>query len=155
MKILFGAPAASAGRRPVRACAPLDRHEAWGQVARRFGGYQRSSWAKRRPAQPDGSVAARLRLSRLWRARCSRQLDEFDLLLAMDRDHFTTRDKAPEGTWHKGTHVPELLPPGRPDDAPDPTTEGKGFDVVPDLLEDAVQGRPRRSARESGRKEVV
>jgi protein-tyrosine phosphatase len=82
-------------------------------------------------------------LSRL-RARKVEAKDfaEFDLLLAMDRDHLQyLRDKAPEGTRHKVRMFMSYARMSRRDDVPDPYYGGAtGFDAVLDMCEDAVQG---------------
>ena len=67
---------------------------------------------------------------------------DFDLLLAMDREHFHyLRDRAPEGTRHKVRMFLNFASQATRDDVPDPYYGGvKGFDVVLDLCEDAVQG---------------
>ncbi|HOB47390.1 MAG TPA: low molecular weight protein-tyrosine-phosphatase [Zoogloea sp.] len=82
-------------------------------------------------------------LSRL-RARKVQAKDfaDFDLLLAMDRDHFHyLRDRAPEGTKHKVRMFMSYARNIRRDDVPDPYYGGNmGFDAVLDMCEDAVQG---------------
>ena len=67
---------------------------------------------------------------------------DFDLLLAMDREHFHyLRDRAPEGTRHKVRMFLSFASRATRDDVPDPYYGGvKGFDVVLDLCEDAVEG---------------
>ncbi|WP_079435612.1 low molecular weight protein-tyrosine-phosphatase [Zoogloea sp. LCSB751] len=82
-------------------------------------------------------------LSRL-RARKVEAKDfaEFDLLLAMDREHFQyLRDKAPEGARHKVRMFMSYARTSRRDDVPDPYYGGAtGFDAVLDMCEDAMQG---------------
>ena len=82
-------------------------------------------------------------LSRL-RARKVEPKDfaEFDLLLAMDREHFEyLQDRAPEGCKHKVRMFMSYAQTSRRDDVPDPYYGGaNGFDAVLDLCEDAVQG---------------
>ncbi len=82
-------------------------------------------------------------LSRL-RARKVQAKDfaDFDLLLAMDRDHFHyLRERAPEGCKHKVRMLMSFAAGARRDDVPDPYYGGiTGFDAVLDLCEDAVQG---------------
>ena len=67
---------------------------------------------------------------------------DFDLLLAMDRDHFEyLRDRAPEGSKHKVRMFLSFARGCRRDEVPDPYYGGiSGFDAVIDLCEDAVQG---------------
>lgn len=95
---------------------------------------------------PRSQTAAQRRgydLSRLRARKVEpRDFAEFDLLLAMDRDHFHyLRDKAPEGTRHKVRMFLSFAPRGSRDDVPDPYYGGaKGFDAVLDLCEEAVQG---------------
>lgn len=82
-------------------------------------------------------------LSRL-RARKVQPKDfaEFDLLLAMDREHFHyLRDMAPEGCKHKVRMFLSYARNTRRDEVPDPYYGGpNGFDAVIDMCEDAVQG---------------
>ncbi len=82
-------------------------------------------------------------LSRL-RARKVQAKDfaDFDLLLAMDRDHFHyLRERAPDGCKHKVRMLMSFAAGARRDDVPDPYYGGiTGFDAVLDLCEDAVQG---------------
>ena len=82
-------------------------------------------------------------LSRL-RARkvLPKDFAEFDLLLAMDRDHFNyLRDRAPDGCKHKVRMFMSFAQSVRRDDVPDPYYGGlTGFNAVLDLCEDAVQG---------------
>jgi len=82
-------------------------------------------------------------LSRL-RARKVQPRDfaDFDLLLAMDHDHFDyLRDRAPEGCKHKVRMFLSYAPGCRLVEVPDPYYGGvSGFDAVLDLCEDAVQG---------------
>lgn len=67
---------------------------------------------------------------------------EFDLLLAMDREHFHyLQDRAPEGCRHKVRMFMSYARRFKRDDVPDPYYGGAtGFDAVLDMCEDAVQG---------------
>ena len=84
------------------------------------------------------SLALRYRQIFTW----LKDFADFDLLLAMDRDHFHyLRDRAPEGCRHKVRMFLSFAARATRDDVPDPYYGGgKGFDVVLDLCEDAVQG---------------
>ena len=115
-----------------------------GQVAVDSAGIQ--GYHAREAPDPRSQTAALRRgygLSRL-RARKVQPKDfvEFDLLLAMDRDHFEyLRDRAPEGTSHKVRMFMSYARDVRRDEVPDPYYGGNaGFDVVLDLCEEAVQG---------------
>lgn len=71
-----------------------------------------------------------------------KDFSDFDLILAMDREHFHyLHDKAPEGSRHKVRMFMSYARVSRRDDVPDPYYGGAtGFDAVLDMCEDAVQG---------------
>ncbi len=95
---------------------------------------------------PRAQTAAMRRGYDLSRLRARKVLlkdfAEFDLILAMDRDHFHyLRDMAPEGCKHKVRMFMSFAQTHRRDDVPDPYYGGiTGFDAVLDMCEDAVQG---------------
>jgi protein-tyrosine phosphatase len=95
---------------------------------------------------PRSQTAALRRGYDLSRLRARKVLPkdfaEFDLLLAMDREHFEyLNDRAPEGCRHKVRMFMSYARTSRRDDVPDPYYGGAtGFDAVLDLCEDAVQG---------------
>jgi protein-tyrosine phosphatase len=91
---------------------------------------------------PDARATATARARGITLEGAARQVtaddfDEFDLLVAMDRDNLADlRAIAPPGTEHK---LRMLLADGR--DVPDPYYGGpRGFETVLDLVETACEG---------------
>ena len=83
--------------------------------------------------------------------------DDFDLLLAMDRDHYHhLHDLAPNGAKHKVKMFMSYARNLRRDEVPDPYYGGyAGFDAVLDMCEDAVAGLIEDIRPELGRRRAA
>jgi len=91
-----------------------------------------------RAAQRRGIDLSRLRARRIAQA----DFEEFDLILAMDRENLEELHSAcPERHRHKIELFMRYARSFEADEVPDPYYGGeKGFDVVLDMVEDAAQG---------------
>ena len=79
--------------------------------------------------------------------QCARQVtdadfDQFDLILAMDRENYQELVQlAPNGAHQKVRHFLDFAPKARTKDVPDPFFGGpEGFDHALDLIEQAARG---------------